>query len=526
MLAAEQIAENRYVAEQRHTVVLRGMVQLHQAADHDELAALGGHHAVRFTHLAEGEGQRIGLVVGGHGETLGGDRAHGRMDVQNDVAVLGELRRHVQGDAGEEGREIKIAGLRGRGPDQRTARHAGHEVLVVAGLDDRLLVVESGDARARQDRRLALGLQRLDVGVEARGVDRGRERAAERVADEAGDGIAGPDGDGRRGLIEQAQVVRAEALLRAGLKGAEGAAAAGGDCGPVDSGLECTRQADLDDFRLDDDLARRDLLDAVEKLLYVAKFARRRAHGDDAGLGIDHDHAAVGAADQRMQAAFEVGPEVGGGTRRDAAARDFLDAFGVLGAVRAEHRARRLAQALRPGFAALARGPLAGRVGTLPDLAGGDARARGSAALQIDVIDLKQAGLKRRRNDHESRGHAPVVVSIGFAHRVQHLDESHVLELHRDGAGDARLEHDVIGRAVGKALEESACRRVGDGDVETRFLAMRGRQAADEEQPGQQQDSWVHDHGSPPEARAAAAGVFNVFVGWVRCSSRVWPRCR
>ena len=61
--------------------------------------------------------------------------------------------------------------------------HAGDEELVGARLDDGLLVVQRRHARARQHARAALRVEQLDEGVEVGGIERERERAAERVDD-------------------------------------------------------------------------------------------------------------------------------------------------------------------------------------------------------------------------------------------------------------------------------------------------------------------------------------------------------
>ena len=73
-------------------------------------------------------------------------------------------------------------------------------------------------------------------------------------------------------------------------------------------------------------------------------------------------------------------------------------------------------------------------VRALADLPGGHARTRGAAPLEIDIVDLEEPRLQRRRIDHESGGHAVVVVAVGIAHRVEHLDQGDVLHLQRDRA--------------------------------------------------------------------------------------------
>src|SRR5208282_3974561 len=113
-------------------------------------------------------------------------------------------------------------------------------------------------------------------------------------------------------------------------------------------------------------------------------------------------------------------------------AGDFLDVLigflGALGGV--EHHARRLPQTLLDLAAHARHGPADDlRVRALADLPGGDPRARGAAALQIDVVDLIEARLQRRRHDDEAGWDAPVIVAVGIAHRVEHFDDRDVLHL-------------------------------------------------------------------------------------------------
>src|SRR6202044_2821027 len=104
-----------------------------------------------------------------------------------------------------------------------------------------------------------------------------------------------------------------------------------------------------------------------------------------ARFGVDDDRTAALDADQGAQARLELRPEVGRRTRGDAGAGDLLHALFLGGARAGEDRARRLAQRLRLGIRTGTGGTLQLSARALADLPRGNARARGAAALEIDV---------------------------------------------------------------------------------------------------------------------------------------------
>ena len=96
------------------------------------------------------------------------------MHVQDDIVGFVDLRRHVEHDAREEGTQGHARGRgggRAGGGYARATRHAGHKELIATDLDDGLLVVNRGDARARKNLHVALRTQRIEQHGEIAGLD-------------------------------------------------------------------------------------------------------------------------------------------------------------------------------------------------------------------------------------------------------------------------------------------------------------------------------------------------------------------
>src|SRR5205807_6169017 len=103
------------------------------------------------------------------------------MDMQDDVARLIDLGRYIEHDAGKE-RLYGNGGrsLRGAGARDGIRRNVGHEELVGADLEHRLLVVDGGDAWAGKHLCVALRLEKVEQRREAVGLQREPEDRAGR----------------------------------------------------------------------------------------------------------------------------------------------------------------------------------------------------------------------------------------------------------------------------------------------------------------------------------------------------------
>ena len=160
LFRAEQLADPRNVAEQRHLAVADLVVVLHQAAQHDDLAVVGKHGRLDRT-LGELRARRIGRRVG----RAVHDRRVFRVELQLQNAAVGDLRLHVQ-------RQTDVDAVE---RIERSARGAARQVRIRARLnrhvrtddDLRFLVVERDQVRRRQHVRVGGLRQRLQQRAES-----------------------------------------------------------------------------------------------------------------------------------------------------------------------------------------------------------------------------------------------------------------------------------------------------------------------------------------------------------------------
>src|SRR5574343_1017943 len=102
-LLTKQQAQAGHAADSRQTVAVIVLCLAHQAANRDNAAILDADDAVALVDAGRSQRQREGAHVA-QIDVLGFflDHADRGMDVQDDVAVVVDLRRHVECDAGKE----------------------------------------------------------------------------------------------------------------------------------------------------------------------------------------------------------------------------------------------------------------------------------------------------------------------------------------------------------------------------------------------------------------------------------------
>ncbi|MNF61534.1 hypothetical protein D3C84_431810 [compost metagenome] len=432
------------VPQQRHLADDLLLVGLHQAADDDDVAVVGLHHGIRFTNGALGERQHQGIRradVDGLALLLGVD--DGGVDVQQHLALLIDLRGHVQGDAGEEGGQLHVR----RDDGRRVARGGGggrgvgDEVFVRSHLDHRLLVVGGGDARAREGVHVPLGLEQADRHVEV-AIGDGETGAAPQGPED----LVGGRGDG---AVEQGAAPR-DALV---------AVPAGGETAPVHPLLVALVEGDLQDPRLQHHLALEVFAGLIQKLAHRFQLLRIGTHGDQARLGTGDDGPPLAGTDQGLQGIPQIGPVVVVAVRLDPGAVAVV-AVAVVPVGRAEVV---VAAVIVAAAVDVVVAVIVVVVGGHP--AGTD-RSPGEAATgHHQIVDRDGLGAQTRRIDMKHVALALHVEAVHVADRGQRLLQGHVFQFYRDGTGHPGVD----GHAVAGALEQ--------GTEELHRIDVMGRDA-------------------------------------------------
>ena len=279
---AEQVPQPGQVSRARHAGTGVRAIRFHQSADRHDVSVAHTDQRIGFGH---GAGRERQDVVAKRAEVdvfaLLDDRRHRRVHVQDDVAAVVDLGRHVQRHPREErlhrdGRRDHSGAVDGGGR-RNIGGDTGDEEIVGADLQHRLLVVQCRDARRRQNLHLALGLQEFHQRGEAAGLEGQAEQRR--------------DSSGRLHHLHawihaQERVDQHAARLkhRTRCRQAKGAARAGSSVkgGPIHAALAGVRQRDLDDLGLEHHFALDIDLHRPEIVFDLTQFGRHRAH---------HDHA-------------------------------------------------------------------------------------------------------------------------------------------------------------------------------------------------------------------------------------------
>src|SRR3989441_5247290 len=187
--AAEELPENRDISQQRHFQYGRALRAVDQPAEHDRLAVRDGQYRVRIARVDD---ERL-LATRGHRRTQGADLR--RQGQGNQFIRVYPGRRHkFDADILVTHRRLQLASDRRRGEDRD----------LLAQHDRRLVPVQRGHARSRQNSRLALVDKGLEPEVNQRRVrERKRDPSVGAVEDDVPE--TGARADARR-AVEEAQV--------------------------------------------------------------------------------------------------------------------------------------------------------------------------------------------------------------------------------------------------------------------------------------------------------------------------------
>ncbi len=349
--------------------------------------------------------------------------------MQQHPALLIDLRRHVQGDAREEGGQLHVRGddgcriARGGGG----GRGVGDEVLVRPHLDHRFLVVGGGDARARQGVHVPLGLEQADRHIEV-AVGDGEAGTAPQCPED----LVGGRGDR---AVEQGAAPR-DALA---------AVPARGKTAPVHPLFVTLVEGDFQDPCLQHHLALEVFAGLLQEIAHRLELLRIGAHRDQTRLGAGDDSSPLAAADQGLQGIPQIGPVVVVAVRLDpgaVAVAVVVTAGGVALVVVAAAVVQAVVEVVVIAVVVV--------VGRNP---AGTHRSAGEAASgHHQVVDRDGLGAQARRIDVKDVALALHVEAVHVPHRGQRLLQGHVFQFHRD---DAR-HPGVDGDAVAGALEQGA----------------------------------------------------------------------
>ena len=343
----------------------------------------------------------------------------------------------------------------------------GNKEFIDADLEHRFLIIDTGNARARQYLHIALGFQEIQQRREVGALKSQTKEAAAQLGrrhQPAHTGHHSYSLPENRPLTRLRHIARIQAgtvsgvqnrtrLCRTVSKAVIGAA----EVIPVNPCLKLLVQLNFDDFGFQHHLPFDDQLRHTQVVFDRAQIGREGLDQNYAGIGIDHHGAPVLVADNTRERHAQITPEIATGVGCNLATGRPRDRS------RGLHRriARRRRRTRRLGRHRI----------------GENAQLALPLALSVKIINLEYPCLQCIGLNINTRPLHLVLVTIELAQRLQCLAHGHVFQIDRHITRHLGRHHHAIARTANQRHEYLRCRRVAHRQIETRFNALtRSRQ--------------------------------------------------